>query len=342
MEVLLQKVRFPGGLLSSLTCAPVPGPLIPPFPWQRVRYESEAEADLPGNISKTEEMSVHPDKEGTNMAEMATKKATPKTAAPATAAPATAAPATAAPKAAAPRTAAPKKAAARAAAPKAAPPKQNILVIDVGGTNLKLIDSNHAEPVKIPSGTTMTAQKMVAEVKNATQGWGYTVVSIGYPGPVRQGKLIAEPHNLGPGWIEMDFEKEFGCPVRVVNDAAMQALGSYDGGRMLFLGLGTGLGSALIIDGVLAPMELAHLPYRKGKTFEEFVGIRGFEKLGKAKWLENVNTVIHLLRNALVADYVVLGGGNSKKLKELPEGVHLGANSNAFLGGFRLWTEYKK
>ena len=227
------------------------------------------------------------------------------------------------------------------AAPTAEAPKQNILVIDVGGTNLKLIDSNHAEPVKIPSGTTMTAARAVAEIKNATKDWGCTAISMGYPGPVVNGKLLAEPHNLGPGWIDMDFEKELGLPIRIVNDAAMQALGGYDGGRMLFLGLGTGLGSALIIDGVLAPMELAHLPYRKGKTFEEYVGIRGLEKLGKEKWLEHVFIVIDKLRNALVADYVVLGGGNSKKIKELPEGVKLGENSNAFLGGFRLWTDYK-
>ena len=239
------------------------------------------------------------------------------------------------------RKAPPQKAAPTAAAPNAAPTKQNILVIDVGGTNLKLIDSNHAEAVKIPSGTTMTAQRMVEEVRNATKDWGCTAVSMGYPGPVINGKLLAEPHNLGSGWIDMDFEKELGLPIRIVNDAAMQALGSYEGGRMLFLGLGTGLGSALIIDGVLAPMELAHLPYRKGKTFEEYVGIRGFQKLGKSKWLEHVFIVINMLRAALVADYVVLGGGNSKKIKELPDGVKLGENSNAFLGGFRLWTDYK-
>jgi predicted NBD/HSP70 family sugar kinase len=253
-------------------------------------------------------MSVHKGKEGTNMTEMATTK---------------------------------RKAPPTKAAPKAEAPKQNILVIDVGGTNLKLIDSNHAEPVKIPSGTTMTAERAVVEIRNATKDWGCTAVAMGYPGPVVNGKLLAEPHNLGPGWIDMDFEKELGLPIRIVNDAAMQALGSYAGGRMLFLGLGTGLGSALIIDGVLAPMELAHLPYRKGKTFEEYVGIRGLEKLGKAKWLEHVFIVIDKLRNALVADYVVLGGGNAKKIKELPAGVKLGENSNAFLGGFRLWTDYK-
>jgi polyphosphate glucokinase len=240
------------------------------------------------------------------------------------------------------RKAAPKTAAPKTADPTTAAPKQNILVIDVGGTNLKLLDSNHTEPLKIPSGITMTAARMVTEIKSATQDWGYTAISMGYPGPVRQGRLLAEPHNLGPGWIDMDFEKEFGCPVRVVNDAAMQALGSYDSGRMLFLGLGTGLGSALIVDGVLASMELAHLPYRKGKSFEDYVGIRGLDRLGKTKWLEHVLIVIQLLRNAMVADYVVLGGGNSKRLKELPEGVKLGENDNAFLGGFRLWNEYQQ
>ena len=218
--------------------------------------------------------------------------------------------------------------------------KQNILVIDIGGTNLKFLDSNHSEPIKIPSGTAMSASRMVEEVKNATKDWNYTAVSIGYPGPVRQGKPLAEPHNLGPGWVSHNFEEAFGCPVRIVNDAAMQALGSYEGGRMLFLGLGTGLGSALIVDGVLEPMELAHLPYRKGKTYEDYVGLRGLERLGKAKWRTHVLTVIEQLRNALEAEYVVLGGGNSKHLKDLPDGVRLGANANAFLGGFRLWNEY--
>ena len=218
--------------------------------------------------------------------------------------------------------------------------KNNILVIDVGGTNLKFVDSNHPEPTKIPSGTEMSATRMVTEVQEATKGWNYTAVSIGYPGPVRHGKPLAEPHNLAPGWVGKDFEKAFGCPVRVVNDAAMQALGSYEGGRMLFLGLGTGLGSALIVEGVLEPMELAHLPYRKGRTYEDYVGLRGLERLGKTKWRKHVITVIEQLRHALEADYVVLGGGNSKLLKELPPGVRLGENSNAFLGGFRLWKEY--
>jgi polyphosphate glucokinase len=213
----------------------------------------------------------------------------------------------------------------------------NILVIDIGGTNLKFRDSNHPDVVKIPSGPDMSAPRMVTEIKKATEGWGYTRVSMGYPGPVRNGRPLIEPHNLGPGWVGHDFEKSFGVPVRIVNDAAMQALGSYEGGRMLFLGLGTGLGSALIVEGVLEPMELAHLPYRKGKTYEDYVGLRGLERLGKSKWREHVFIVIEQLRNALDAEYVVLGGGNAKHLKTLPDGVRLGANTNAILGGFRLW-----
>jgi predicted NBD/HSP70 family sugar kinase len=217
---------------------------------------------------------------------------------------------------------------------------QNILVIDVGGTNVKLVDAHHEEPVKIPSGPAMTAQRMVAAVKEAAAGWNYTGVSIGYPGPVLRGKPMAEPRNLGGGWMKCDFAKAFGCEVRIVNDAAMQAIGSYEGGRMLFLGLGTGLGSALIVEGVLEPMELAHLPYRKGKTYEDYVGVRGLERMGKAKWRRHVEAVVGQLQHALEAEYVVLGGGNAKLLKELPEGVRLGDNSNAFKGGFRLWNEY--
>jgi polyphosphate glucokinase len=218
---------------------------------------------------------------------------------------------------------------------------QNILVIDVGGTNIKLADCEHTTlPIRIPSGPAMTAQRMVTAVKRATAGWKYKRVSIGYPGPVMRGRPLAEPHNLGRGWIKFDFAKAFECPVRIVNDAAMQALGSYQGGRMLFLGLGTGLGSALIFDGVLEPMELAHLPYRKGRTYEDYVGARGLERLGKARWLLHVKAVIDQLRGALEAEYVVVGGGNSKLLRELPDGVRLGANTNAFTGGLRLWNEY--
>ena len=219
--------------------------------------------------------------------------------------------------------------------------KPNILVIDVGGTNIKVIDSHRAEPVKIPSGTGMTASSMVAEVRKVADSWKYTAVSIGYPGPVIGGKPAAEPRNLGPGWTECDFEKAFGNPVRIMNDAAMQALGSYKDGRMLFLGLGTGMGSALVIEGVVAPMELAHLPYRKGRTYEDYVGLRGIERRGKARWRRHVAIVVEQLRSALVAEYVVLGGGNSKLLKELAPGVQLGSNANAFTGGFRLWQGYR-
>ncbi len=214
-----------------------------------------------------------------------------------------------------------------------------ILVIDVGGTNVKIIATGQKEVVKIPSGTEMTAQAMVEQVKEAAKSWQYDRVSIGYPGPVVQSKPLLEPKNLGRGWVDTDFADAFGKPVRVINDAAMQALGSYDGGRMLFLGLGTGLGSALVVDGVVAPMELAHLPYKKGSTFEDYVGIRGYKKLGKKKWARAVDDVVARLKAALVADYVVLGGGNAKKLKKLPAGSRLGDNMNAFTGGFRMWEK---
>ena len=170
----------------------------------------------------------------------------------------------------------------------------------------------------MPSGPQMTPRRMVTAVKRLAEGWAYDAVSIGYPGPVLHNKPMLEPHNLGPGWVGFDFEKAFGHPVRILNDAAMQALGSYKGGRMLFLGLGTGLGSALIVDGIVEPLELAHLPYKKGKTFEDYVGLRGLDRLGKAKWRKEVGEVVEQLRGALQADYVVLGGGNAKKLKKLP------------------------
>jgi polyphosphate glucokinase len=216
------------------------------------------------------------------------------------------------------------------------------LVIDVGGTHVKVLATGHETPLKIPSGPTMTAEKMVAAVREATADWQYGRVSIGYPGYVFRGKPVNEPRNLGQGWVKFDFEKAFGCPVRIINDAAMQALGSYQGGRMLFLGLGTGLGSALIIDGVLEPMELAHLPYRKGKTYEDYVGLRGLRRLGKKRWREQVALVVEQLRAALEPDDIVIGGGNAKLLKELPPGARLGDNANAFVGGFRLWEEPAK
>ena len=180
---------------------------------------------------------------------------------------------------------------------------------------------------------------MVKQVKDVTKDWGYNRIALGYPGPIINGRPLREPHNLGGGWMNFNFSKAFGCPVKIINDAAMQALGSYEGGRMLFLGLGTGLGSAMMVDGVLQPMELAHLLYKKGKTYEDYLGLRGLERLGKKKWRNHVAKVVELLKAALDADYVVIGGGNSKKLKTMPEGARLGANENAFLGGFRLWKE---
>jgi polyphosphate glucokinase len=215
-----------------------------------------------------------------------------------------------------------------------------ILVIDVGGTNVKFLASGEEEVRKVPSGPEMTAEQMVAQVKEAAKDWEYEAVSIGYPGPVVDGKPLRDPFNLGPGWVGFDFAAHFGKSVRVINDAAMQALGSYEGGRMLFIGLGTGLGTALIINKVVAPLELAHLPYRKDRTFEDYVGERGLLRLGKKKWQRYVADVIALLKAAMVADYVVIGGGNAKKLDELPEGARLGDNRNAMLGGFRLWEDY--
>ncbi|HZZ82175.1 MAG TPA: ROK family protein [Gemmataceae bacterium] len=214
----------------------------------------------------------------------------------------------------------------------------NVLVIDVGGTNVKILATGQTEPRKFPSGPTLTPEGMVAGVKELAADWTYEAVSIGYPGFVVRGRPIVEPHNLGTGWVGYDFAQAFGCPAKVVNDAAMQALGSYQGGKMLFLGLGTGLGSAMVVDGILEPMELAHLPYKKG-TYEDYVGKAALEKKGKKKWREEVANVVAKLVAALEPDDVVLGGGNVKKLKDLPPGCRAGGNSNAFAGGFRLWED---
>ena len=213
------------------------------------------------------------------------------------------------------------------------------LVIDVGGTHVKVLATGHTKRVEIPSGPKMTPAKMVAAVRGATVGWKYDAVSIGYPGAVVHGRPIIEPLHLGSGWVGFDFKKALGRTVKIVNDAAMQALGSYQGGRMLFLGLGTGLGSALIVNNVLEPMELAHLPYKKGRTYEDYLGLAGLERLGKKKWRHQVNQVVQQLKSAVQADYVVLGGGNARLLKKLPLGTRLGDNSNAFQGGYRLWTK---
>ena len=218
-------------------------------------------------------------------------------------------------------------------------PKTNparVMVIDVGGTHIKTLASGQRAAVKIASGLKMTAKEMVREVKRQTSNWNYAAVSIGYPGPVIHGLPLREPYNLGPGWVGFNFRKAFGCPVKIINDAAMQALGSYEGRRMLFLGLGTGLGSAMIVNNILEPMELAHLPYRK-RTYEDYLGERGLKRMGEKKWRRHVAEVVETLRDALQADYVVVGGGNARLLKKLPPKTRLGDNRNAFLGGFRLW-----
>jgi polyphosphate glucokinase len=212
----------------------------------------------------------------------------------------------------------------------------NVLVIDVGGTHVKILATGQETHREFESGLSMTAQKMVSQVLEAAKDWTWQAVSIGYPGPVLRGRPVAEPHNLGRGWVGFDFESAFKCPVKMLNDAAMQALGSYQGGKMLFLGLGTGLGSTMIVDGIVEPMELAHLPYKK-KTYEDYIGIRGLKRVGKKKWRRYVTDVVDRLSAALEPEYVILGGGNARKLKALPPNCRLGENTNAFKGGFRLW-----
>ena len=214
-----------------------------------------------------------------------------------------------------------------------------VLVIDVGGTNVKVGTNGRRAALRIPSGPEMTAARMVTAVKKATAQWVYDAVSIGFPGPVANQRPAREPHNLGRGWVRFDYEKAFQKPVRVVNDAAMQALGSYQGGRMLFLGLGTGLGSAFVADGQLEPLELAHLPYRNNRSYEDYAGLRGYKRLGRKKWRRHVLKIVELLKHGLQADYVMLGGGNSKKLKRLPRETRLGDNANSILGGIRLWDK---
>jgi polyphosphate glucokinase len=211
-----------------------------------------------------------------------------------------------------------------------------VLVVDVGGTSVKIAAPGQGEPRKFESGPAMTARQMVDGVRKLAAGWRYDRVAIGYPGVVKRNQPVTEPHNLAPGWVKFDYAAAFGCPVRIINDAALQALGSYKGGTMLFLGLGTGLGSTLVVDGVVVPMELAHLSYRKA-TYEDYVGVRARERLGKKKWRKQVATVVEHLSAAFCPDDVVLGGGNSKQLTELPPGCRLGDNDNAFTGGVRLW-----
>jgi polyphosphate glucokinase len=217
----------------------------------------------------------------------------------------------------------------------------NVLVIDVGGTHVKVLVSGEREHRKFPSGPNLTAQQMVAGVKKVVGDWKYDAVSIGFPGPVLRNRPVAEPRNLGGGWVGFNFSSAFGCHVKLVNDAAMQGLGSYRRGKMLFLGLGTGFGSTLIVDGIVEPMELGHLPYKKG-TYESYVGNEALVKQGKKKWQRHVADVVARLIAALEPDEVVLGGGNAKELNELPPKCRLGDNRNAFLGGFRLWEEGSK
>src|SRR5712675_570825 len=212
----------------------------------------------------------------------------------------------------------------------------NVLVVDVGGSHVKVLVSGQAESRKFDSGPTLVPRRMVLGVQKIARDWSYDVISIGYPGPVLHNVPISEPHNLGRGWAGFNFEAAFGRPVKLINDAAMQAVGSYKGGKMLFLGLGTGLGSTMIVDGIVEPMELGHLPY-KSQTYEDYVGQRGLERWGKHRWRRHVADVVARLIAALEPEDVVLGGGNLKQLENLPPGCRAGDNANAFLGGFRLW-----
>ncbi len=216
---------------------------------------------------------------------------------------------------------------------------RRILVIDIGGTHVKLRVGTDGEMLRFDSGPRMGPQQMVRRIRKLTSDWRYDAISMGYPGLVFHGRITAEPHNLGKGWVRYDFGKAFGVPVRVINDAAMQAIGSYEGGRMLFLGLGTGLGATLILDGVVEPMEIGHMPYRRGRTFEQYVGQRGLEKYGPKKWRKLVTEVVDQFRTVLEVDYVVLGGGNARRIEQLSKKTRRGDNLNAFTGGLKLWHE---
>jgi hypothetical protein len=216
---------------------------------------------------------------------------------------------------------------------------KKVLVIDIGGSNVKLFLTGRRGRLKIPSGPALTPRQMVADVRAATAGWQYDLVTIGYPGPVVRGRIAREPVNLGAGWTRYNFARAFGRPVRLINDAAMQALGSYRGKSMLFLGLGTGLGTTLVRNGVVVPLEVAHLPYRDGLSFEEIVGDAGLKRIGKKRWRRHVEVVVNMMLEALVADYAVLGGGNVRLLDVLPPRTRRGNNANAFRGGERLWAD---
>ena len=219
---------------------------------------------------------------------------------------------------------------------------QQILVIDIGGTHVKIKCSGSDEERKVDSGPKMTPQQMVAAVTEMAHGWTYDAISIGFPAPVLHGKIAREPYHLGCGWVKFNFAKAFGRPVKVMNDAAMQALGSYEGKRMLFIGLGTGVGTAMIVEGIVEPLEIGHMPYKKGRTYEEYIGLAGLKRLGKKRWRHYVALVVEELFAALEPDYVVIGGGNAPLLKELPPHCRLGENTNAFIGGFKLWQARDK
>lgn len=214
----------------------------------------------------------------------------------------------------------------------------NVLVIDIGGSNIKILATGQPERIKIPSGRDFTPEQLVPLVKEASKDWNYEAVSIGFPGVVKHGKIIANPINMGIGWKGYDFEKAFGCPVKIINDAAMQALGSYEGGKLLFMGFGTGLGTAMVFEDLILPLEGGHLPFKQG-TFETHVGNAALKKLGKTKWKEMVLQTIAHFQHCFQPDEIVLGGGNSKLLEEIPSNCRLGSNKNAFTGGFRLWEK---
>ena len=216
---------------------------------------------------------------------------------------------------------------------------KKVLVVDVGGSHVKAQASGRRTMVKVDSGPDLTPRQMVERLLVVTEGWRYDVVSIGYPGPVVRGRIAREPYNLGRGWTRFDFERAFGRPVRLINDAAMQAIGSYQGKRMLFLGLGTGLGTTLIRDRVVIPLEIAHLPYEDDQTYEDVVGDAGLRRIGVRRWRKHVANIVELMMNAVVADYTVLGGGNVRLLPTLPPRTRRGANANALRGGLRLWQD---
>ena len=222
-----------------------------------------------------------------------------------------------------------------------APEAPEVLAVDVGGTHVKMLVNGGTEKRRFVSGPELTPDEMVKAILERTQDWEYGAITIGVPAPVLADRVVHEPFNLGRGWVGFDFGASFGKPTKVLNDAAMQAFGSYEGGRMLFLGLGTGLGSTMIVDGIIEPMELGHLPYRDA-TFEDYVGLRGLKRLGKADWREVVRDVVERLSAALEPEYVVVGGGNAKLLAELPPNTRLGRNDDAFLGGFRVWVPQRR